>query len=313
MRNPIVVFAPLVWSCEPWKVPEPGEETGTADLAETGAGPEDVADSSPDTGPLAEGEEGADYVGHPCDPLGVEHGTCCLLIEGSDPPHTITAVDTAVGGEGVTVLDLDWESGTDDDGWSTRFTPLVTGLGRHGDILYACGGTVEARTIDLSDASVRKISNLACGSAAPWKGDAPYAGGIVIHGVDVVLRWFADPESLADGLPDDYIGETGSTTTRITIYDDVLLGASHSDSTLSRWSLPGMEELPELPLEGFDSWIWGMSVVDGVLYLIDDGRSDEDIEEVRLFSFDVETGAQLGFVSLTERTTDWRGLHCESR
>ena len=53
-----------------------------------------------------------------------------------------------------------------------------------------------------------------------------------------------------------------------------------------------------IPLQDFDTWVWGISVADGKLHIIDDGRGAYAYLGVRIAVFDPVSGTNLQNVFL---------------
>lgn len=69
----------------------------------------------------------------------------------------------------------------------------------------------------------------------------------------------------------------------------------------------------ELYLDGFDGTIWGLSIVDSALYLLNDGRQETGKDyNAQLFRFDADTGQQQGKLDLGVIGFAPRGLVCEA-
>ena len=88
----------------------------------------------------------------------------------------------------------------------------------------------------------------------------------------------------------------------MTVNGDLLYSAWHSTDEVLVNSLPTGEELPSIHLEGYDTWIWGMSVTDeGLLCIANRGT---------ITVFDVNTGAQLEVIETTGGGSMFGGLAC---
>ncbi len=307
MRLTSSIIALMLAACEPWPWKEP-VETDTPDPTDSSEDSNDPT-TSDDTAETGEGgDSGAtveeDVVESACASLGDETQVCCLLLrQGSS--DAVAAVDPAVGGAGVAVVEL---------AFGEDFPRRFSGLGREGNTAYACSGSDPVYIFDLVSGDLGPLSGDTCMAITPWRGDASYDDGIVLKGTDSVLVYYAGIESLLDGIPDDYLGEARSYDQRMAMEGDVLYSSGHAPDELERTQLPEMTDLGSIPLEDFDTWVWGMSVVNGVLYLIDDGRGESGTvwASTRLLSFDTETGARLGHVYLDD-AYEWNGLTCEAR
>lgn len=70
----------------------------------------------------------------------------------------------------------------------------------------------------------------------------------------------------------------------------------------------------DLYLDGFDGYVWGVSLVGDTLYLLNDGRR-EDVQDYdgRLYAFHADTGEKLVELDLAQPGFGLRGLYCEAR
>lgn len=247
---------------------------------------------------------GADRIGRsPCAALPDSAEVCCWTLRVADDADTpeITAMAADQGGAGTPVRDLPGF-----ELWG------VDSLGQEGTTLYTCdNGSERVLGIDLASGLITNTDQ-ECGAVSTWRGEDARAGGIVVLPSRERDIWyypsFADLAAGAGGevLDASYLG------TRMTIADDVAFTTWHAGSTVRLAPVEGEDDLDGLVLEDFDTWIWGLSVVDGTLYVLDDGRSDDHPGVTRIVAFDVETGDQLGFVALDGGYT-FQGLDCRAR
>jgi len=92
--------------------------------------------------------------------------------------------------------------------------------------------------------------------------------------------------------------------TRITVYGDTVYSAWHSTDTIDKLSLPSGSYAGSIPLENYDTWVNGMSVIDGELLVLSASWPED-----RVAVFDVDTGLSLWDVTVSQRLD---GLHCLS-
>lgn len=118
-----------------------------------------------------------------------------------------------------------------------------------------------------------------------------------------------DANSPASVVPCDYYA------TRHGVHGDTLYTAWHSTTEIDVFDVFSGAYLDTLELEDYDTWVWGISRVGDVLYVIDDGRGAYSDQGVRIASFDAFTGTHLGsmFVDLDPLLYGQRpsGLWCE--
>ena len=91
---------------------------------------------------------------------------------------------------------------------------------------------------------------------------------------------------------------------RITAHDDVVYTAWHSTSEIDRFHLPGGDPAGTVQLQGFDTWIDGMSVLDGEQLVVNAAGT-----QGRLAVFDID-GGQLSWA--VDVPPDLGGLVCVS-
>jgi hypothetical protein len=105
---------------------------------------------------------------------------------------------------------------------------------------------------------------------------------------------------------------------RFTVHGGEVFAAWHSTDTIDVHDVNTGELLRSIPLEGWDTWVWGMSVTDGELHLsnhfVDDSEAPRDAQPI--VSFDPVTGARLNEVRISVFPTVYgfaaSGLWCES-
>lgn len=97
----------------------------------------------------------------------------------------------------------------------------------------------------------------------------------------------------------------------VALHDGRLYAAWHSATQIDVHSAETLELLTTIPLQDYDTWVQGVSVVGDVLFLADNGRSDyfED-QQPRIYRYDLETGQQLGVVVAEDFYPE--GMWCEA-
>ncbi len=85
--------------------------------------------------------------------------------------------------------------------------------------------------------------------------------------------------------------------TRATSAGRYILAAHHATDRIMRIDPTTDTQGPDIVLQGFDSWIMGLAVYDGVLRLLDDGRQDPDLT-IYIRDFDMSTGEELRKMAL---------------
>lgn len=69
----------------------------------------------------------------------------------------------------------------------------------------------------------------------------------------------------------------------------------------------------DMILDGFDGYVWGLSIVGDTLYLLNDGRQETGTDyNAQLYAFDKSNGTRLAKVDLGVIGHAPRGLHCEA-
>ncbi len=251
---------------------------------------------------------------HPCRWMDEAHDVCCWSLRYES-------------GEGTFAVVVDPEDGASETGVVELFLPAdvtfdayyVAGLGRVDGELYACEEvTLASVSIDSGDV----VSTSApCFAASQLRGETSWApsGPVLLNTGDtggMALTFYDTFLDAASGTSALEVEATEATSSsRFTVADELAYIAHHSADSVEVVSLPDGASVRSIPLEDYDTWIWGMSVVDGVLYLLDDGRAEGSSDVIRIVSFDVETGAQLGYTELGRRTEFqfWYGLECQAR
>jgi hypothetical protein len=169
-----------------------------------------------------------------------------------------------------------------------------------GDELFLCNYDGNSRApltrVDL-------VTGETTESDVPCQAVAEYEGGFLVLGSPAnPLRYYASfDDVLAQSVTAEI--EVEPFASRITTRSERLYGAWHSTNFLEVWDVPTATLVEELPLQGHDDWVMGLSVVDARLFLL---ARDEMIVE-----FDVSTGDRVAELPLAgyTRTT---GLACRA-
>jgi hypothetical protein len=131
------------------------------------------------------------------------------------------------------------------------------------------------------------------------------------------LCLYPDFEALGSRSPSSTIGENVAAT-RLGVFGDEAYCAWHSTNVVDVVSMIDGSLIRTIPLEDYDTWVWGVSVAGGRLFLIDDGRGDypDEGRGVHIVSFDPVTGERRGDVTIDvfpDQFMIWpSGLWCES-
>lgn len=129
------------------------------------------------------------------------------------------------------------------------------------------------------------------------------AGYIAIHGSVETMRYATWADLLAR-KPSSGLAIRG--VERLAADGGLLYGAWHSTDTVTVFDAATGATVRQLPLAGWDTWVRGMSVAGGLLWMIDDGRQDPD---QRLAGFDPVTGAMVTRIPTSGGLT---GLYCSA-
>lgn len=142
---------------------------------------------------------------------------------------------------------------------------------------------------------------------------ADSTGVFIVMPDGLPAEWHATTTEWRSGEPPIATPGLGTWFT-VTMDQGVLVSASYPSNRV-RWRRPEDGTLiRSLTLEGVNVPLRGLSVENGVLYVLDDHRTPEgNAEDPEVHAFDAETGQRLGSVSITvERGEYARGLSCES-
>lgn len=159
-------------------------------------------------------------------------------------------------------------------------------LGREGDTLYTCrGGGERLATVSITTGVVTYFPT-GCWSAAAWPGSVDTPNRMLLLGRSAwTLRSYDDLSAAEADVGTTLYGAELSTTSRITVADDLVYGAWHSTSEVRVFDLVAGGTASEMPLEGRDGWIWGLAVIEGTLLVMAGNQ---------LEAFDAATGTSLG-------------------
>jgi hypothetical protein len=169
--------------------------------------------------------------------------------------------------------------------------------------VHVCGSMMGAGgllRVDVREGTWSIVPHLDCEAVAAWNDGLLVMGG---RGSSGGLTFYSDWEHAmaGDGEPIPAY----PSATRMTASGDRLYSAWHSTSEVLVNELPSGAELPSITLEGYDDWIWGMSVTEDGWLMIGNLST--------ITVFDAATGARLETVHLHATTADMvmlGGLAC---
>ncbi|GDX82772.1 hypothetical protein LBMAG42_45830 [Deltaproteobacteria bacterium] len=155
---------------------------------------------------------------------------------------------------------------------------------------------------------------------APSTGLATDYGGVETpwvawSGGDYIVQYHAYPDAsrysdLADIVADSPSGSINIRgATRFTVADGKLYGMWHSTAEMLLFDAVTGNPMGSIPLEGYNTWVWGISVFDDWMFAIDDGRQ---YGFERIGWFDRGTGELIADVPVPGNVPGRRysGLHC---
>lgn len=207
--------------------------------------------------------------------------------------------------EGTRLDELEVETGTVRSSLTIGALDVsgVRGLARTGNTLLLCSQG-ELQTLGLTDGTVSP-TGVPCEGLGGGDALVVLATGVSDSTV------YRDPAALVAGV------ETPSEAAVLldphvaVAYGDSVLTASHATANVRVRSPADGTVASSLRLEGVDAPIWGMSVVDDVLYVLDDGRDEDTRGPPELLAFTLAEGTPLGSVPLDLAPGEVaRGLHC---
>lgn len=175
------------------------------------------------------------------------------------------------------------------------------GMGRLGDEMLLPGGS-EWALLDLNSGEVSSLG--APSGPTTASSDGTYWYTLVSR--SVMLHSSAETLTTSGG---DAVVSSDFTDSRMAAYDGFLYGAWHSTNHVTEHDLVA-GTTRDISLEGYDTWVGGISVTESALHLIDNGRNGHaPFWFERLVSFDRETGSIIG--ELQFRNGFHQGLWCE--
>lgn len=201
-------------------------------------------------------------------------------------------------GQGSQVMLVGMDSATEvplvdvDADWSFQ----VDGLALLGDHVAVCAPTLTR--VDLATGDIEQ-TDIYCDAVAD------YDGAIVLfHGCDEA-DWEAcdydqtwrDPIRSYPTWEDALADTNGATipsvpyATRLGRGDDVFLSAWHATDEVERWDAATGTLVETTALQGFDTWVWGLSAVGDRLFVVNDGRDPGWSWNTRIAEFDADGDA----------------------
>ncbi|MCB9763865.1 MAG: hypothetical protein H6739_29110 [Alphaproteobacteria bacterium] len=225
----------------------------------------------------------------------------------------ITCLSVAPIGGQVAVLEMDMSTGT----WSevgrygsTSSSLHVGGLARTGDLLTMAaygGNDFEWWQLDLNAGTLTQGSDTSQVSVASDGVDLfTYTSGGAIGR-------YADFAALDADSPSAVSAEDHISGTRLGVDGALAYVAWHTTAEVTVHDVVTGLQLRTIPLDRWDTWVWGVSVADGDLFLIDDARGPYSGSDERIGRYDQNTGALLDEVFFTNVPEGGRvsGLWCE--
>ena len=173
------------------------------------------------------------------------------------------------------------------------------------DAWFCSNGQVIA--LSLTDGALTE-TGVACESIA-----SDGTSLVVINGPPTLTAVYASPARALVSPPDATFSLIGAT--RAATDGRYWYGLRHAGGLLRTHDGATGAFLGTAPLEGFDGWVWGISALDGVLLVLDDGRPTRGGTwgEPTLRRFDPVSGAALGATSLGRtQGIALRGLWCSA-
>lgn len=196
---------------------------------------------------------------------GAARADSCLILLDDGSSTSVASVDLGTG-ESTVVVNIDGLSTAD-----------VSGLHAVADQAFVCASG-ELLSIDLVSGEANSLG-VGCSAVGPGEG-----GALVATALPDSLSWYAgDPTSaVASGWTNP-----GGVTRFAT--DGARLYASwHYGSSVGIFDPADGSELGSLVLEGYEASIWGMDLMDGMLYVLGDARDEWGLPHIA--AFDAETG-----------------------
>ena len=164
----------------------------------------------------------------------------------------------------------------------------VHGLTWFDDVWYACSNNVIRIDPETSTASQ---SDIRCQGLGRW------GSNLALTNPNGSAYAYATEADLLADTPSAEIGTGNLTVSRGAIVGTEFYGAWHSTERLEVVNLDdGLHRT--LPLQGFDTWVWGVAAIDGKVLVLDDGRADNS-GDVSVWYFDAATGEQTHRVTVS--------------
>jgi len=181
----------------------------------------------------------------------------------------------------------------------------INSLARVDQHLYWCGDEQLLHRVNLLtgavDASTHDYERY-CQSVTD------VGGGIMVLSDPGVapLYWYANWEDfLADHYTPVLANHRGS---RIGRRAGEIVTAWHSTDYLERFDAASGTSVGDALLEGYDTWVWGLSGVGDRVFVMDDGRNGDGSDQTRIVTFD-PSGTELSTLPLGEGVNP-NGLTC---
>lgn len=229
-----------------------------------------------------------------CEALATESNYCIMENDYSGAGYTMLGLDSGTTCGQVTT-GIDSQSYTE------------ASLAWLGGYVYTCMPERGIARISIADGSV-DFAPIMC------SGVTSHDGGLLAlvtfdpeeySGIGSYVARFASFQDLVERNA-EWIYEMAPWGTRMTAQGDEVFFAWHSTNEFDTAELADGAEFHATSLEGFDDWIMGMDVTeDGKLVMT--GWQGEGVR-----SFDVKTGAALGFIPNAGTSSHLGGIECQS-
>ena len=278
----------------PPELEEDAEDTGTGSDGE-------ATDEAPDgddgeTDPTEEEPGGGDTGG-----LDEEGDHWCWTLAPSSSGVDLWEVDMTTGGLSLVQSWAFADASSFHTGGLARIGSTLVAAGYDGNEFRWFEFDVSTGTHTAGSSTGYQVSVATDGSALYIINDANAVEG------------YSSFSNLSSGVPATAV-PTSIHGTRLGITGGTIYSAWHSTDEVQVHDLATGAYINTIPLQFFDTWVWGLSEVNGVLYVIDDGRSSSGRGDTRIVGFDVATGNELSVTPLPTLTvgTGPSGLWCEA-
>jgi len=181
------------------------------------------------------------------------------------------------------------------DGESKLLVPAETPTGKMWFVIDLAAGTIEGGIVPTQMAnSVSYDNGKFYAEAGTWE-----------------FNEYSDIDSVLANTPSRRLTWV-SGISRLTVEDGILFNAWHSTGEVLKYDVETSELLDTIPLQGFNTWVWGIGRANGLTHLMDDGRGSS-APIVRIVSFD-DSGNKVQTLLLEEiwPREQPSGLYCQT-